>query len=274
MRPKVKKPRAYTQEQIAFLQRGYLKMNIRDLTLAFNEYYGMSKTESQIKSTLQNHHIRCGRRPGERLVNPKRLLNREQERFLRKTYRKMSLADTVLALTHRFGLELTEEQVKTYVTNHHILSGRTGCFEKGHKPWNTGTKGICKPTKGSFRKGNVPANRKPLYSERICTKDGYILMKVPERNPHSGAPTRYKAKHVWIWEQAHGPAPEGMAVMFRDGDKTNCELDNLMLVSRGELLNLNRNHKYKDAPPEVKPAILALSKLQLTIWAREKNKRR
>lgn len=29
-------------------------------------------------------------------------------------------------------------------------------FEKGNIPWNKGTKGICKPNSGSFKKGNVP----------------------------------------------------------------------------------------------------------------------
>jgi len=80
----------------------------------------------------------------------------------------------------------------------------------------------------------VPPNRKPLGAEHICSKDGFILMKVPERDPHTGFPTRYKHKHVHIWEQAHGPVP------------------------------------YKNTPDSIKPSVLALSTLEVKTWKREK----
>jgi len=105
---------------------------------------------------------------------------------------------------------------------------------------------------------------------KVCSKDGYILMKIPEVNPHTGAPTRYKHKHIYTWEQAHGRVPDGMIVAFVDGDKTNCDLDNLVLISRHELLNLNQLG-YKDTPDELKPHVLALSKLQVTIFKNMKN---
>ena len=118
------------------------------------------------------------------------------------------------------------------------LTGRTGQFKKGNIPHpNARPRG---PNATSFKKGQVPPNRKPLWSERICTKDGYILMKIPERDPHTGFPTRYKHKHVWIWEQEHGPVPDGMVVSFIDGDKMNCSLDNLELLHRGDLAVFNK----------------------------------
>ena len=121
----------------------------------------------------------------------------------------------------------------------------------------------------SFKKGNAPPNRKPLFSERVCPKDGFILIKVPERNPYTGFPTRYKHKHVYVYEQEHGPVPEGMVVALIDGDKTNCEPENLMLISRATLLNLNQLG-YKDMPDKLKPSVLALAKLQVKTWAKEK----
>ncbi|MCK4789229.1 MAG: HNH endonuclease [Desulfobacteraceae bacterium] len=154
-------------------------------------------------------------------------------------------------------------------------SGKTGRFQAGHVPWNDGTKGqgLTGANRKSFKKGNVPANRKPLWTERVCPKDGFILMKVPERNPYTGFSTRYKHKHVYIWEQEHGPVPKGMVVAFIDGDKTNCEPENLMLISRAELLALNQ-HGYKNMPDELKPNVLALSKLQAKTWAIEADQRK
>lgn len=134
--------------------------------------------------------------------------------------------------------EISQVNIDSLCKRKGWLTGRTGQFTKGHIPHpNARPAG---PNKTSFKKGNVPANLKPLWSERICTKDGYILMKVPEANPHTGFPTRYKHKHLWIWEQANGPVPEGMVVSFIDGDKMNCALENLELLNRGDLAVFNK----------------------------------
>ena len=118
-----------------------------------------------------------------------------------------------------------------------------------------------KPNSGNFKPGDVPPNRRPLWSERIDSKDGFILIKVPERNPHTGFPTRYKHKHVWVWEQANGPVPEGHAVVFRDSDKLNCSIENLILLSRAELLSLNL-HGYREMPTELKPIVLTMARIE------------
>ena len=123
---------------------------------------------------------------------------------------------------------------------------------------------------GSFKKGHVPANRKPLGTERIDVKDGFIQIKIAEKDPYTGLPTRYKNKHVWLWEQQHGPVPPGMVVAFTDGNKQNCKLSNLMLITRAELLRLNQRG-YKDMPDDLKPSVLALTKLEVKVFGRGRN---
>lgn len=252
----------HTAEQITFLRIGYQSMNVRDLTKAFNAYFGMKKIESQIKSTLQKHKILCRRAPKDRLINRYRLFTTEQVEFLQDNYTGRSVAELRVMFNAEFDTDMTIEQIKTAVHKRGITSGRTGCFEKGHKSWNKGTKGLTSANKTSFKKGSVPTNRKPIGSERICSKAGYVLIKVVERNPHTGFPTRYKYKHVHIWERDHGPVPDGMVVAFCDGDKRNIEPENLMLISRAELLILNK-YKYKDAHAELKPSVLSLAKLEV-----------
>jgi len=246
-------------------------MNVHGLTPAFNDRFGTAKTEVGIKAALGSHKIKCGRKHKDRMISRLRIYTEEQAQFIRDNYAGRSVAELTVLFNDRFGDHKTRRQIKTFVSNRGITSGRTGHFPEGHTSWNQGTKGqgLTGANKGSFKKGNVPPNRKPLGSERICTKDGYILMKVPEHNPHTGSPTRYKQKHVHIWEQAHGPVPKGMVVAFIDGDKTRCEPENLMLISRAGLLNLTRLG-YKDTPDELKPSVLALSRLQVKTWAKEK----
>lgn len=77
-------------------------------------------------------------------------------------------------------------------------------------------------------------------------------------------------KHVHVWEQTHGPVPDGMVVVFRDGDKLNINPQNLMIVSRAELLRLNKRG-YKNAPADLKPSILALAKLEVKTFSKQKD---
>lgn len=196
----------------------------------------------------------------------------EQLAFLRKGYRVMSLRDLTAAFAAKFGTEKTETQLRSTVRNHHIRSGRTGCFEEGHRTWNKGIKGYMGANPTSFKKGNKPANWKPLGTERINSKDGFILVKIKERDPYTCFPTRYKHKHVWLWERKNGPVPAGHVVAFRDGNKLNCKLRNLMLITRAELLRLNQ-YGYKEMPKELQPTVLALAKVEVKAFGRSHDKR-
>lgn len=262
----------YSKEHLRFLRKGYASMNTRDLTQVFNAKFGTEQTETAIKSALSNNGIKCGRKHGERLINRIRLYTPDQFSFLQEQYAKLRLEDLAGAFNEHFGLNRDILSIRACLRNHGITSGRTGCFEKSHKPWNIGTKGLTFRNSTTFKKGQKPPNRKPLGSERIDSKDGYILIKIKERNPYTGTPTRYKLKHQHVWEKKHGPIPAGMAVAFKDGDKRNCRIGNLMLISRAELLRLYK-HGYKHAPDELKPTVLTLAKMEVKTFEISKRKK-
>ena len=249
--------RVYTEEHIEFLREHYESMSQRDLTDAFNIHFGFKKSYSAIRTLLTKNKIRC-KRPK---MQPLRVVTKEQAEFIREQYKKHSASKLTDMVNRRFGTSLEVKQIQSFVRNHGIKSGRTGRIEPGATPWNKGKKGYMGPNKTSFRKGNRPHNTRYLGHERI-SKDGYAEISVAERNPHTGFHRRYRLKHVYIWEQANGPVPAGHAVVFKNGDKTDIRLDNLMLLSRAELLTANL-HGYKDAPEEIKPSILALSKVEI-----------
>ena len=180
--------------------------------------------------------------------------------YLRSQYLRFSVTILTWAFNQTFATCLTEGQIRGTLRRHRILSGRTGFFKSGQVSWNNGKRGYIGANKTSFKAGNLPHNHRPLWSERI-DKNGYVEMSVPERNPYTGFPTRFKHKHVWIWEQANGPKPKGHVVIFKDGDIRNFNLENLALVSRRELLAMNQ-HGYREQPAELKPSVMALAKLE------------
>lgn len=155
------------------------------------------------------------------------------------------------------------------------LTGNDGRFAKGQASWNKGKPHPFHPNSVAtrFKPGSVPANRKPIGDERMG-RDGYIEIKVAIPNPYTGHPTRYMHKHRFLWEQANGPLPRGMALKCLDGNRLNTEPANWIAVPRALLPRLNGifGRNYDQAPAELKPAILAISQLEHAVRERRKGK--
>jgi hypothetical protein len=129
-------------------------------------------------------------------------------------------------------------------------TGRTGCFEKGNIPHpDARPKG---PNSTSFKKGQRPLNWKPVGSQRVSV-DGYLEIKTAE-------PRTWRQVHVVNWEALSGPVPDDMCVVFIDGNKLNTGLANLELITRNELLQINRL-RCSSLPDQVRPVVRTMGKL-------------
>lgn len=161
--------------------------------------------------------------------------------------------------------EITVENLKTLCSRKGWKTGRTGQFHKGQVSHNAGKKGYCAPgsEKGWFRKGHLPHNTNYLGHERL-TKDGYIEISVAETNPHTGFERRYVQKHKHMWEQQNGPVPEGHRLKCLDGNKTNTDPANweALPMALAPRLNGRFGRNYDAAPAELKPLIMAATKLE------------
>lgn len=148
-----------------------------------------------------------------------------------------------------------------------LLTGRTGCFAKGQAPMNKGKKMPFNPNSAAtrFKKGQLPANALAVGDERI-DRDGYVRICVDRSNPWTGHRTHMAFKHRELWEQANGPVPDGHALKCIDGDKTNCDPANWEAVPKALLPRLaggrRRRMPYDQAPDELKPALMAIAKVE------------
>lgn len=158
--------------------------------------------------------------------------------------------EIVEMINSKFNLNLTTSQIGNAIKRYKLLTGFNGQFTKGSAPANKGIKGVhaLGSEKTWFPKGHKPQNWRPVGSERINVY-GYTEVKVKE-------PSQWKLKHKLIWETENGPVPKGYAVIFGNGDKQDFSIDNLILVSRQQLLILNRNKLIKDDAELTKTGVL------------------
>ena len=181
----------------------------------------------------------------------------EEHKFLQSFIPGHTYKEIVAEYNERFDEPITESRVKGYMANHKINNGLTGRFKKGNVPFNKGKKGVCAKgcEKTWFEEGQLPHNTKPLGYERI-TKDGYIEVKIKMRPSHPSCNDNFKAKHHIVWEEANGPIPKGYKLTFLDGNKQNCVLENLVLITNAEHLQMTRHGLRSDNPKITETGVL------------------
>jgi len=165
----------------------------------------------------------------------------------------------------KFKRNLSKDNIKGKCTRMGLKTGRTGFFKKGSIPFNKGKKfdagGRSHLTR--FIKGNKPHNKK-FEGHEMVNKEGYTLISIKEKNPHTGYERRYVLKHRYLWKQANGEIPEKHIITFKDGDKLNLKLSNLECIPMVE--NMFRNQmQYKELPNEVKETANLVAKLKSSI---------
>lgn len=123
-----------------------------------------------------------------------------------------------------------------------------GQFKKGMTPWNKGMKGFLANGRSSdfnFKPGNRPANWRPVGSTRVNV-EGYVEIKVAE------GINQYRPLHREVWKQHHGSyPPKGHALIFINGNRQDCDISNLKLVTRKELMLMNTIQRLPENLKEV-----------------------
>lgn len=226
----------YTKEHHDFICQVAPGRYSDEITLMFNQKFGTDIKVSQINAYKKNHGIKSNVSRYKPRDNSG-LFNKEQQEFILANVKGLLNQDLADLINKKFGLSITKQQIKTWKANHNVSSGLKG--SEGMDPPNKGTKGLYNVggNKTSFKAGHKPRNCRPVGSERICSKDGYVLIKVKDEGQYQD---RWKAKHKVIWEKANGPVPSGHKLMFADQNKLNISLDNLILVKDGQLATLNK----------------------------------
>lgn len=200
-----------------------------------------------------------------------RLLTNKEKAFIAESYLTMTLSEMASKLNRsigavhkhmkRNGLSLPADIMLQRMQRGHVnlQLGESYRFKNGNTQANKGTKGMVKPNSGSFKKGNIPVNVRRDGDERVSV-DGYVEVRVS-----AGV---WRLKHRMVWEQAKGPIPVGYNIIFEDGNKLNCDIDNLRMVTDAELMQSNTIMRY---PANLRAAMKNVKKLKRTIERYEKH---
>lgn len=233
----------YSKEIKDFIKENVKGRTTKELIELVNAEFGTDFTESKMKSYKSNNKLKSGTLQGIRAGEPTKLYPVEIREFINSNYKGIGPKDMGELLNKKFKTNYTKNQIKNYYKTNKLNSGLDGRMKKGNIPWNKGKKGVVRGGIATqFKKGHLPQNRREIGEERVDSKDGYIYIKIQD----GGRQKNWKTKHSIIWEKANGPIPEGYVVIFGDRDKRNFELDNLILISREQLLIMNSQNLIKE----------------------------
>lgn len=190
-----------------------------------------------------------------------------QREFILKNVKGTPIRKLTELFNEKFGTNLEVRKMRAYLKNNNLKNGIQTTFIKGQESWNKGLKWddfMSKESqknslKTTYKKGNKPVGTLPVGSQYI-NKYGYLYIKVKETGPRFGRNGKWQPYHNLVWIDYYGEIPENHVVMFLDQDKTNFEISNLQIVSRSELLILNKNKMFTKNK-EVNLSATALAKL-------------
>ena len=191
--------------------------------------------------------------------------------YVRQVAPGRTAAQITEMVNRKFGQgTVTITQIRVYKKNNGIVSGIDCRFRKGMVPYNKGRKMTPeeyeKAKKTFFQKGNIPHNHRDVGTLKT-NRDGYVIEKVQEEGSQW---ERFQFRHRLVWEKHHGKIPDGMMVIFLDGNKENCNIENLRLISRSENAIVNKlGLRCED--PEVTEAGIRIAQLMNAVRDRENN---
>lgn len=158
----------------------------------------------------------------------RKILNDEQSDYLKSILPNRLNKDLADIINDKYGLNLSAQQIKT---------------------WKRARKLKSTPDGGRH------LTRKPIGSE-IIGKHGYVMIKVLD-----GKTDNYVMKQRYVWEQHYGKIPDTHVIKFLDGNRLNCNVDNLLLVDRGELARGNMGSSWTKNK-EINESVYNLEKLK------------
>lgn len=155
-------------------------------------------------------------------------------------------------LNAMFSCSLKIKQVQSKCSELRLFAENDGRLKKGVPSWNKGIPNSTGFSSTRFKKGHKLSERVPVGYESLI--DGYVMIKYEANKP-------MRLKHHVVWESVRGVIPDNHVIAFKDRNALNCDIDNLVLMSRAELVRLAQSF-IKYSTPETHETCILLAKLK------------
>ena len=268
---------SYPEEVQRFIADHSEEYSRKELSEELKARFNFEKSPEALNSWCKARKLKSKPRSGRQCPELSKY-PAEMHRYIREIAYGRGYKEIAQMVNERFGDgTINSKQVNSYLKNHKIKTGRTGYFHKGHVPWTKGKRLeeiIKDPEKrrgfyeNQFRKGNEPHNTLPVGSI-VKNVDGYLLRK---KQMEGGQWDRWELLHRAVWEEHNGPIPEGMMIAFKDSNPLNCDIDNLILISRAEHAAMNLRG-YRSQDPDLTVAGLTVVRIDQRCKAIMKEKK-
>lgn len=118
------------------------------------------------------------------------------------------------------------------------IRDKNGRIMKGNVPWNKGVSYRCSEAT-EFKKGNIPVNDLPIYTERILCEGKYGIPRAEIKLMRGAGKKNWQSKAKYVWLQNGNTYHKGYIMYHKDGDSLNDTIQNLECISRAELMLRN-----------------------------------
>lgn len=186
-----------------------------DFVEAFNKKFEQQITRHGLIGLLRRT---CG---NAKIDQKKNTITEEQIEWAKERWGTKTARELVVEFNQRFG------------TNYKKGSFISMFNRRGIK--------MSKETYIKFLKKVAHDNSYAVGSEYVNKANGYVFVKVnniPGEKNKNNFRLNWKMKQQFVWEQNYGEIPEGKVVSFLDGNKQNCDIKNLILMTKKEMLHL------------------------------------
>lgn len=269
--------RRYPPEVHDFIREHVEGLTCAELARLTNEKVGTDFDEVRMHSYKCSHHLKSGTKAGK----PKGwspVYPEDMADYMRSIARGRNCYEIAKLINEHYGKEIIDAtRVRAYKKNHGITSELDCRFKKGHEPVNKGLKQTdymspeaIERTKATHFKPQQKPHNLLQVGAVVKNAGGYLLRK---KQMEGTQWERWDFLHRATWEEHKGPIPEGMMVSFKDGNKENVDIDNLMLISSAENLELQRSGlRFED--PDLTETGLNVVKLKIKARGRRNEQRR
>ena len=161
----------------------------------------------------------------------------EMTEWIRQNCKGVEWEDVATNFNCHFGLSKTARQLRSHAHDNEIHNGIYHGHSCHHAHW------------------------RPVGSKRL-DKDGYVVIKVAE-------PCKWRRAQLVEWEKYHKPIDiKTEMLIFLDGNRQNYKIDNLYLIPRRLIGNINQMGM--KLTKENIDAVIGLAELRSAKWSAEK----